>query len=196
MKKITSLLTLLFVFACAETSTSPQKVLTEEEKLIKVESLKQQYANFKYIYGENKKVTKEDLKNYMIKVISENPGCVPEYVDASTTAKNTYFIYCDNLDKIYWTVDDMQNKKVKGFAQHLDDSTAISYCESLISAELTNPSTFKRKTFDTSVAKVQQGRSQVFMGFTAKSGMGMEVNFKARCLVGNGVAEIQMFDQI
>lgn len=196
MKKITSLFVLLFVFACTETSTSSQKVLTEEEKLIQYESNKEKYANFKYIYGENKKVTKEDLKNYMIKVISENPDCVPEYVDASTKGKNTYFIYCDNLDKIYWTVDDMQNNKVKGFAQHLDDSKAISYCESLISAELTNPSTFKRKTFDTSVAKVQQGRSQVYMGFTAKNGMGMEVNFKARCLVGDDVAEIQMFEQV
>jgi hypothetical protein len=132
----------------------------------------------------------------MIKVISENPDCVPEYVDTSTKSKNTYFIYCDNLDKIYWTVDDMQNNKVKGFAQHLDDSKAISFCESLISARLTNPSTFKRKTFDTSVARVQQGRSQVYMGLTAKNGLGMEVDFKARCLVGDDVAEIQMFEQI
>jgi len=26
--------------------------------------------------------------------------------------------------------------------------------------------------------------------------MGMEVNFKARCLVGDDVAEIQMFEQV
>ena len=29
-----------------------------------------------------------------------------------------------------------------------------------------------------------------------KNGMGMEVDFKARCLVGDGVAEIQMFEQV
>ena len=196
IKKITSSLALLFVFACTETPISSQKAPTEEEKLIQLESLKQEYANFKYIYGENKKVTKGDLKNYMIKVISENPDCVPEYVDSSVNTKNTYYLSCSNNEKIYWTVDDMQNNKVKGFAQHIDDSKAISYCESLISAELTNPATFKRKTFDTGVAKVQQGRSQVYMGFTAKNGMGMEVNFKARCLVGDDVAEIQMFEQV
>ncbi len=196
MKKTVSLFALLFVFACTETTTSSQKVLTEEEKFIQFESLKEKYANFKYIYGENKKVTKGDLKNYMIKVISENSDCVPEYVDSSVNAKNTYYLLCSNNEKIYWTVDDMQNNKVKGFAQHLDDSKAISYCESLISAELTNPATFKRKTFDTSVAKVQQGRSQVYMGFTAKNGMGMEVSFRARCLVGDDVAEIQMFEQV
>ena len=77
MKKITPLFALLFMFACTETPTSSQKVLTEEEKLIQFESLKEKYTNFKYIYGENKKVTKEDLKNFMIKVFSENPDCVP-----------------------------------------------------------------------------------------------------------------------
>ena len=196
MKKITSLFVLIFMVGCSETSTSSSKVLSVEEKSIQLESLKQEYADFKYIYGENSKVTKEGLRNYMIKVVSENPNCVPDYVDASVNAKNTYYVLCGNLEKIYWTINDMQNNNVKGFATHLDDSKAISYCESLISAELTNPSTFKRKTFDTSVAKVQQGRSQVYMGFTAKNGMGMEVDFKARCLVGDGVAEIQMFEQV
>ena len=33
----------------------------------------------------------------------------------------------------------MQNNNVKGFATHLDDSKAISYCESLISAETYQP---------------------------------------------------------
>ena len=132
----------------------------------------------------------------MINVIVENPECIPEYVDSSINAKNTYYLLCSNLEKIYWTVNDMQNNQVKGFAKHLDDSKAILYCESLISEELTNPSTFKRKTFDTSVTKVKQGRSQVYMGFSAKNGIGMDVNFKARCLVGDGVAEIQMFEQI
>tara|TARA_B100000925_G_C21857817_1_gene408641 strand:+ start:76 stop:663 length:588 start_codon:yes stop_codon:yes gene_type:complete len=195
MKEASSLFVLLFVLACSE-STSSQIVLTEEEKLIQAELLKQEYANFKSIYGESSKATKKDLKNYMINVIVENPECIPEYVDSSINAKNTYYLLCSNLEKIYWTVNDMQNNQVKGFAKHLDDSKAISYCESLISEELTNPSTFKRKTFDTSVTKVKQGRSQVYMGFSAKNGIGMDVNFKARCLVGDGVAEIQMFEQI
>tara|TARA_Y100001954_G_C15318169_1_gene364012 strand:- start:11 stop:127 length:117 start_codon:yes stop_codon:yes gene_type:complete len=34
------------------------------------------------------------------------------------------------------------------------------------------------------------------MGFSAKNGMGMEVDFRARCLVGENVAEIQLFEQV
>ena len=35
------------------------------------------------------------------------------------------------------------------------------------------------------------------MGFNSKKmAWGMEVDFKARCLVGDGVAEIQMFEQV
>ena len=71
----------------------------------------------------------------MINVIVENPECIPEYVDSSINAKNTYYLLCSNLEKIYWTVNDMQNNQVKGFAKHLDDSKAILYCESLISEE-------------------------------------------------------------
>lgn len=197
MKKISLILfVLIFAIGCSDTSSSSSKVMSEEEKSIQLESLNKKYADFKYIYGENSKATKSSLRNYMIQVISKNPDCVPEYVDASTKTKDTYFIFCENLEKIYWTINDMKSNNVKSFATHLDDSKAISYCESLISAELTNPSTFRRKTFDTSVAKVQQGRSQVYMGFTAKNGMGMEVDFKGRCLVGDDVAEIQMFEQV
>ena len=174
-----------------------QKEKKEYEKSVsRLESLKNQYNEFNGIYGDTRRVSKEDLRDYMIKVLYQNPECKPEYVDASVNAKKTYFVFCDNLEKIYWTTDDMETNTIRGFVSHLSHTKAISYCESLIATKLTNPSTFKRKTFDTSVTKVLQGRSHVYMGFSAKNGMGMEVDFRARCLVGENIAEIQLFEQV
>ena len=167
-----------------------------EKSVLKFESIKNEYKEFNGIYGETRRVSKEDLRDYMIKVLYQNPECKPEYVDASVNAKKTYFVFCDNLEKIYWTTDDMKTNTIRGFISHLSHNQAISYCESLIATQLTNPSTFKRKTFDTSVTEVLQGRSHVYMGFSAKNGMGMEVDFRARCLVGGNVAEIQLFEQV
>jgi len=167
-----------------------------EKSVLKFESIKNEYKEFNGIYGETRRVSKEDLRDYMIKVLYQNPECKPEYVDASVNAKKTYFVFCDNLEKIYWTTDDMKTNTIRGFISHLSHNQAISYCESLIATQLTNPSTFKRKTFDTSVTEVLQGRSHVYMGFSAKNGMGMEVDFRARCLVGENIAEIQLFEQV
>jgi|TARA_B110000908_G_C10184166_1_gene417167 RecG-like helicase len=174
-----------------------QRERAEYEKSVsKFESLKNQYKDFNGIYGETRKVSKEELRDYMVKVLYQNPECKPEYVDASVNSKKSYFVLCDNLEKIYWTTNDMETNTIRGFASHLSHNKAISYCESLIATKLINPSTFKRKTFDTSVAEVLQGRSHVYMGFSAKNGMGMEVDFRARCLVGENVAEIQLFEQV
>ena len=167
-----------------------------EKSVLKFESIKNEYKEFNGIYGETRRVSKEDLRDYMIKVLYQNPECKPEYVDASVNAKKTYFVFCDNLEKIYWTTDDMKTNTIRGFISHLSHNQAISYCESLIATQLTNPSTFKRKTFDTSVTEVLQGRSHVYIGFSAKNGMGMEVDFRARCLVGENIAEIQLFEQV
>ena len=167
-----------------------------EKSVLKFESIKNEYKEFNGIYGETRRVSKEDLRDYMIKVLYQNPECKPEYVDASVNAKKTYFVFRDNLEKIYWTTDDMKTNTIRGFISHLSHNQAISYCESLIATQLTNPSTFKRKTFDTSVTEVLQGRSHVYMGFSAKNGMGMEVDFRARCLVGENIAEIQLFEQV
>ena len=184
----------------SENQKIEQKIQREKEEYEKsvsrLESLKNQYNEFNGIYGETRRVPKEDLRDYMIKVLYQNPECKPEYVDASVNAKKTYFVLCDNLEKIYWTTDDMKTNTIRGFISHLSHNEAISYCESLIATQLTNPSTFKRKTFDTSVTEVLQGRSHVYMGFSAKNGMGMEVDFRARCLVGENVAEIQLFEQV
>lgn len=213
---------LIFIFAERVDESSPEEKLTEttietkkeisenqkiedkvqrekeeyEKRVSRLESLKNQYKEFNGIYGATKKVSKEDLRDYMIKILYQNPECKPEYVDASVNSKKTYFVLCSNLEKIYWTINDMETNTIRGFASHLSHNKAISYCESLVATKLTNPSTFKRKTFDTSVTEVLQGRSHVYMGFSAKNGMGMEVDYRARCLVGENVAEIQLFEQV
>ena len=60
---------------------------------IYVDDYKNQYNEFNGIYGETRRVPKEDLRDYMIKVLYQNPECKPEYVDASVNAKKTYFVF-------------------------------------------------------------------------------------------------------
>ena len=174
----------------APTSKSISKQKKLEDKLTK------KYKDFDAIWGNTRRISKEDLKKYMISTLAKNPKCKPELVDISTQRKNSYYLLCTDLNKIYWTVDDMKNAVVRSAPKHLSDTTAIKRCEDLIRKELANSRTFKRKYFDTGVSKVLQGRSEVVIGFSAKNGLGMKVDFRARCLVGNDVGEIQSLVQV
>ena len=53
---------LIFVFACAETSSSSQKVLTEEEKLIQFESLKENIQTSNIYMEKTRKLQRRILR--------------------------------------------------------------------------------------------------------------------------------------
>lgn len=157
---------------------------------------KDKYKDFKYIYGEGKGVTKDDLRNYMVKVIEDNPSCEPQYVDQSVNDKSKYFLMCGNMKKIYWTKEDMKSGATKKAPQHLSESSAISQCENIAKTQLTNPSTFSRNFWGTKVAKVGNARSTVIMKIKAKNKLGNQATYSVECLVGNGASDLVKFEQI
>ena len=154
------------------------------------------YKDFKYIYGEGKGVTKDDLRNYMIKVIEDNPSCEPQYVDQSVNDKSKYFLMCGNMKKIYWTKEDMKSGATKKIPKHLSESAAITQCENLAKSNLTNPTTFSRNFWGTKVAKVGNARSTVIMKIKAKNKLGNQATYSVECLVGNGASDLVKFEQI
>ena len=154
------------------------------------------YKDFKYIYGEGKGVTKDNLRDYMIKVIKENPSCEPQYVDQSVNDKSKYFLMCGNMKKIYWTKEDMKSGATKKTPKHLSESAAITQCENIAKSNLTNPFTFSRNFWGTNVAKAGNARSIVTMKIKAKNKIGNQATYSVECLVGNGASDLVKFEQI
>ncbi|MBL6693579.1 MAG: hypothetical protein ISP94_01765 [SAR86 cluster bacterium] len=177
---------------CAEKTAQ----LIKEAEVRRISEIRTKYASFDEIYGDTRKITKEDLRNYMIKVLEITPNCFPEYVDKSTNKKRTYFLMCTDMKKVYWSESDMKDGIVRSIIPHLSDLEALAYCEELIKLQLNNPETFSPSILNYAVTKVEDSRSVVVQNFSAKNGIGAKLNYRATCLVGNEVYEIQELIQI
>ena len=177
---------------CAEKTA--QLIKEAEER--RINEIRIKYANFDEIYGDTRKITKEDLRNYMIKVLEITPNCFPEYIDKSTNEKRTYFLMCTDMKKVYWSESDMKDGIVRSVIPHLSDVEALAYCEELIKLQLNNPETFSPSILNYTITRVEDSRSVVVQNFSAKNGLGTKLNYRATCLVGNEVYEIQELIQI
>lgn len=162
----------------------------------RIEDIRNKYSDFEFIYGDSRRVKKDFLRSYMIKVLEITEDCIPEYVDKSTNKKRSYFLLCENADKIYWTEEDMKQGVVRTVIPHLSNTEAILLCQELIKSRLNNPETFSPNVFNTDTQKVGDSRTFVTMTFSAKNGLGMKVDYRASCLVGNEVYEVQELVQI
>lgn len=167
--------------------------VAEEKRIAKIRN---DYANFDSIFGQTRRVKKEDLRAYMIKVLEITPDCIPDYVDKSTNKKRTYFLMCTDMQKVYWSEKDMKDGIIRTVIPHLSDREALAYCEQLIKMQLNNPQTFSPSILNYKVTKVADSRSIVIQNFSAKNGLGTKLNYRATCLVGNEVYEIQELTQI
>lgn len=96
-----------------------------------------------------------------------------------------FFVDCANKKRFFISENEInaganvaaeQDKK-------FDSAAAVKQCDNAIKAQLNNPGTFSGHITDTLVSKNANGNIVVTRGFTAKNGMGMKIDYQARCVL-------------
>lgn len=97
--------------------------------------------------------------------------------------KIVFFVDCANKNRFFVSESDI-NSGVSITAEQdkeIDNMAAIKVCDEGIKANLQHPSTFDSHVMDTAVSVNQNGNIIVIRGFSAKNGIGMEIEYRARC---------------
>lgn len=91
---------------------------------------------------------------------------------------------------IAWLFSGTKSEEVK------NHSKALDLCDAAIKQELNHPSTFNPQYLDSSAQENSYGNTQVVRGFSAKNGMGIEIEYRAQCVVyPDGSAKVVGIEQ-
>lgn len=105
--------------------------------------------------------------------------------DARSKPKDTivFFVDCANKNRFFVSESDINASKSVTAEQdkEIDNMAAIRICDEGIKANLQHPSTFDSHVTDTGVSVNPNGNIIVVRGFSAKNGMGMEIEYRAIC---------------
>ncbi|EOF8578331.1 hypothetical protein ACI6TZ_001541 [Neisseria gonorrhoeae] len=74
----------------------------------------------------------------------------------------------------------------------IDSSAVISQCDEAIKAQLNHPRTFDPHILDTATGVNQNGNVLVTRGFTAKNGLGMQIDYRAYCVITDNKVEVSI----
>lgn len=136
------------------------------------------------------------MEAFARKQMKSNPICYRVSDGAkSKQKKGSFYFYCEDeagkLEQIFFTASDMKSSQVLAATTHVPRSRAISLCDTAIKGQLTNSGTLDSHMLDTSVSQMANGVSGVVRGFSAKNGLGMEVDYRATCHV-NSIGEVSV----
>ena len=203
---------LLFVAMCAV----PKKELTPEEQAVaekqKIDGkIASDVREFKY----DKKAYPKLYKKWGEKSVKEMNGYLPriaehvaredscdtvESVDISDARSNpkakqmVFFVDCRNGKRFFVSTDDLNSGRKSTAEQDkkIDNSDAISQCDAAIKAQLNHPGTFDPHLLDTATGVNQNGNVLVTRGFTAKNGLGMQIDYRAYCVITGNKVEVSI----
>ncbi|HFR8693841.1 TPA: hypothetical protein ACHX9H_001648 [Neisseria gonorrhoeae] len=203
---------LLFVAMCAV----PKKELTPEEKAAaekqKIDGkIASGVREFKY----DKKAYPKLYKQWGEKAVNEMNGYLPriaehiaredscdavETVDISDSRSNpkakqmVFFVDCRNGKRFFVSTDDLNSGRKLTAEQDkkIDSSAVISQCDEAIKAQLNHPRTFDPHILDTATGVNQNGNVLVTRGFTAKNGLGMQIDYRAYCVITDNKVEVSI----
>lgn len=203
---------LLFVAMCAV----PKKELTPEEKAAaekqKIDGkIASGVREFKY----DKKAYPKLYKQWGEKAVNEMNGYLPriaehiaredscdavETVDISDSRSNpkakqmVFFVDCRNGKRFFVSTDDLNSGRKSTAEQDkkIDSSAVISQCDEAIKAQLNHPRTFDPHILDTATGVNQNGNVLVTRGFTAKNGLGMQIDYRAYCVITDNKVEVSI----
>lgn len=203
---------LLFVAMCAV----PKKELTPEEKAAaekqKIDGkIASGVREFKY----DKKAYPKLYKQWGEKAVNEMNGYLPriaehiaredscdavETVDISDSRSNpkakqmVFFVDCRNGKRFFVSTDDLNSGRKSTAEQDkkIDSSAVISQCDEAIKAQLNHSRTFDPHILDTATGVNQNGNVLVTRGFTAKNGLGMQIDYRAYCVITDNKVEVSI----
>nr|WP_315040294.1 hypothetical protein [uncultured Neisseria sp.] len=203
---------LLFVAMCAV----PKKELTPEEKAAAGkqridEKIAPSVREFKY----DKKTYPKLYKQWGEKAVKEMNGYLPriaehvaredscdavESVDISDARSNpkakqmVFFVDCRNGKRFFVSTDDLNSGRKSTAEQDkkIDSSAVISQCDAAIKAQLNHPGTFDPHLLDTATGVNPNGNILVTRGFTAKNGLGMQIDYRAYCVITDNKVEVSV----
>jgi len=130
------------------------------------------------------------MAKYAKHQLATNPICYKISDGAkSKIHSGKYYFYCGEQDgrtaQILFTKSDMENLNILKVEAHLSRSASIELCDAAIKKNLNNPETFNYHIFDTGTDQMSNGITRVVRGFSAKNGLGMEVDYRATCSVSS-----------
>ena len=104
-----------------------------------------------------------------------------------------FFVDCTNGKRFFVSEGDLSgDKAVAEQDKHFDKSAAIAKCDDAIKRKLNHPATFNQHVTDTSAARNENGNIMIVRGFSAKNGLGIEVDYRANCIISNGRVDLHI----
>lgn len=203
---------LLFVAMCAV----PKKELTPEEQAVAekqkidgkiasgVREFKYDKKNYPKLYKQWGEKSVKEMNGYLPRIaehVAREDSCdTVESVDISDARSNpkakqmVFFVDCRNGKRFFVSTDDLNSGRKSTAEQDkkIDNSDAISQCDAAIKAQLNHPGTFDPHLLDTATGVNQNGNVLVTRGFTAKNGLGIQIDYRAYCVITDNKVEVSI----
>lgn len=145
------------------------------------------------LYGMNKEEA-QLMTSYTTNLMKTNQACYL-LVDASksTQRKGMYYIDCNdnsNNSHRYWvSSSDLITGNARPPTAPVSEAIAINLCNAELRSKTTNPATYNPSLLIGTTSKIIQsnGRNIVEIGFSAKSAIGIENEFRGKCILESGI---------
>ena len=203
---------LLFVAMCAV----PKKELTPKEQAVAekqkidgkiasgVREFKYDKKTYPKLYKQWGEKAVKEMNGYLPRIAEhvarENSCDAVESVDISDARSNpkakqmVFFVDCRNGKRFFVSTDDLNSGRKSTAEQDkkIDNSAVISQCDAAIKAQLNHPGTFDPHLLDTATGVNPNGNVLVTRGFTAKNGLGMQIDYRAYCVITGNKVEVSI----
>lgn len=203
---------LLFVAMCAV----PKKELTPKEQAVAekqkidgkiasgVREFKYDKKTYPKLYKQWGEKAVKEMNGYLPRIAEhvarENSCDAVESVDISDARSNpkakqmVFFADCRNGKRFFVSTDDLNSDRKSTAEQdkEIDNSAVISQCDAAIKAQLNHPGTFDPHLLDTATGVNPNGNILVTRGFTAKNGLGMQIDYRAYCVITGNKVEVSI----
>ena len=203
---------LLFVAMCAV----PKKELTPKEQAVAekqkidgkiasgVREFKYDKKTYPKLYKQWGEKAVKEMNGYLPRIAEhvarENSCDAVESVDISDARSNpkakqmVFFVDCRNGKRFFVSTDDLNSGRKSTAEQdkEIDNSAVISQCDAAIKAQLNHPGTFDPHLLDTATRENPNGNILVTRGFTAKNGLGMQIDYRAYCVITDNKVEVSI----
>lgn len=203
---------LLFVAMCAV----PKKELTPKEQAVAekqkidgkiasgVREFKYDKKTYPKLYKQWGEKAVKEMNGYLPRIAEhvarENSCDAVESVDISDARSNpkakqmVFFVDCRNGKRFFVSTDDLNSGRKSTAEQdkEIDNSAVISQCDAAIKAQLNHPGTFDPHLLDTATGVNPNGNILVTRGFTAKNGLGMQIDYRAYCVITGNKVEVSI----
>lgn len=207
-----SIFILLFVAMCAV----PKKELTPEEQAVAekqkidgkiasgVREFKYDKKTYPKLYKQWGEKAVKEMNGYLPRIAEhvarENSCDAVESVDISDARSNpkakqmVFFVDCRNGKRFFVSTDDLNSGRKSTAEQdkEINHSVVISQCDAAIKDQLNHPGTFDPHILDTATGVNQNGNVLVTRGFTAKNGLGMQIDYRAYCVITDNKVEVSV----